>query len=107
MDLTVLDVVLVVGAAIRLTRLAVVDRIADPIRGHLIGLADRIHPTVGRWAADLVGCPHCVGFWITGAVVGSWLAAGHTTVWQAAASILTVSYVVGHAVAHLDTEDSS
>lgn len=102
MDPTLLDVALVLGFAARLTRLAIVDDITEPLRVALV----RASP--GRsagWTYALLDCPFCLGFWLSAAVVASWLTVGQTLVWQAVAAAFTVSYLVGHAIARLDLGD--
>jgi len=99
MDPSLLDIALVLGLAARLTRLAVVDDIAEPARVALV----KVMPTrIVGWVYALLTCPFCIGFWLSVAVVLSWLAWGSTVLWQAVAAAFTVSYLVGHAVAHLD-----
>ena len=105
MDPTLLDVVLLAGLTVRAVRLAVVDTIGDPVRAGFVAAAGRVSPRTGLWAADLWACPFCIGFWISAAVVASYLWAGGTLLWQAVAATATLSYLAGHAVARLDTED--
>lgn len=105
MDIGLLDVALLVGLTARLTRLAVVDDIADPARVAAVRVAGRAGPRPADWIVALLGCPFCIGFWISGAVVASWLMWGSTVVWQAAAGIFTLSYVTGHLVARADVND--
>ena len=108
MDPTLLDIALVVGMAARLTRLAVVDSIAEGARILALRIAGRI-PRIGAravlWTQALVTCPYCIGFWLSAVVVASWLAWGDTLGWQAVAAVFTVSYVSGHLVARLDIDD--
>ena len=105
MEPTALDVALLLGASVRLVRLAVVDTIADPVRAGIVAAAARVSPAAGRWTLALIDCPFCIGFWICAATVASYLAAGSTVLWQAVAATLTLSYLAGHAVARLDRED--
>lgn len=102
MEPTVLDVVLIVGFAARLTRLAVADTIAEWPRILAVRAAGRISDGAVRWTHALLTCPHCIGFWISAAVVASWAAWGHTAGWRLVAAAFTVAYIAGHAVARFD-----
>lgn len=102
MQPAILDIALIIGATLRLIRLTTVDDIAAPAR---LTLIRRSPPRLVDWTHGLLTCPHCIGFWLSAAVVTSWLWAGHRPVWQAATGILTVSYLAGHVSARLDAED--
>lgn len=104
MDTLALDVALIVLATARLTRLAVVDTIAVGFRNAARWVGRTLAGTRGLvWADDLVSCPHCVGFWLSAAVVVSYAWwAGPT--WRVVAGALAVSYAVGHLVAHFDLD---
>lgn len=103
---SVFELLLIVGASLRLTRLAVVDTIANYPRDLMRAAGQRAAGSRGLiWADNLVSCPHCIGFWITLTVTYSWWAAGSTTVWLLVALTLTVSYLVGHIVAATDMEN--
>jgi|GEM_PF-3738479 len=102
MDPTLLDIVLLVGFAARLTRLAVVDDIAEGPRILAVRYAGRVGDRPMRWTLSLLSCPYCIGFWLSVAVIGSWAAWGDTAVWLLIAAAFTLSYVVGHLVALLD-----
>lgn len=104
MDATLLDIVLIVGFATRLIRLAVVDLIAEGLRIFAVRIAGRRGDRPARWTLALVQCPHCIGFWLSAGVVASWLAWGNTVAWQAVAGTFTLAYVAGHLVARLDTD---
>jgi len=104
MDPTLLDVLLVLGFATRLTRLAVVDDIGEPLR---VALVKVVPIRTVSWVHTLITCPFCIGFWLSAAVVASWLAWGSTILWQAVAAAFTVSYLAGHAVARLDLGDDA
>ena len=104
MDLSLLDIVLLVGLAARLTRLAVVDTIAEGPRILAVRIAGRAGNRPARWIVALLQCPYCIGFWLSAGVVGSWFAWGHTVGWQAVAGVFTLSYVAGHLVARLDVD---
>lgn len=104
MDTLALDVALVVLAAARLTRLAVVDTIAVPFRNAARRLGKTIAGQRGLvWADELVTCPHCLSVYVSAAVVVSYAAwAGPT--WRIVAGALAVAYAVGHLVARLDLD---
>lgn len=103
---SVLELLLIVGASLRLTRLAVVDTIAAYPRDLMRAAGQRTAGQRGLiWADNLVSCPHCIGFWITLAVTYSWWAAGSTAVWTVGTVALSVSYLVGHLVAATDMEN--
>ena len=104
MDATLLDIALLIGFAARLTRLAVVDTIAEGPRILAVRIAGRAGNRPARWVVALLQCPYCIGFWLSLAVVVSWLVWGSTVVWQAAAAVFTLSYVAGHLVARLDVD---
>ena len=104
MDATLLDIALLVGFAARLTRLAVVDSIAEGPRILAVRVAGRMGDRPSRWTLALLQCPYCIGFWLSLGVVVSWLAWGSTVAWQAAAGVFTLSYVAGHLVARLDVD---
>lgn len=65
-------------AAHRLTRAVAVDSITDPARNWLHRRTSR----AGAWVADLIACSHCIGWWVSGVVVGTtWLAEGLPLPW--------------------------
>lgn len=101
-----LDLLLIVGASLRLTRLAVVDVIAAGPRDLIRAAGQKTAGLKGLvWADNLVSCPHCLGFWVTLAVAWSWWFAGESDVWFVGALTLSVSYLVGHLVAATDVEN--
>lgn len=103
--LLVLDAALIVLAAARLTRLATVDTIGHPFRQVLRLTGLRLAGDRGlAYGDELATCPHCMGFWIALAVVGSY-AAWAGPAWRLTAGVLAVAYLAGHLVAHLDTPD--
>ncbi len=71
---TLLDLIILILAAYRLFRLAAWDTITEPIRWWVTGYDD--HGGMRRrrpdWIGDLWGCPFCLGFWISAALVGAW-----------------------------------
>lgn len=93
----ILDLILVIGLALRLTRLITADTIADRY----------LRQPVFRWAGDDerrtfwaegLECPWCVGFWLSGlAILSLWLAGGAGDAamwWRVAAGWFTLSYIV-------------
>ena len=105
MDPSPLELLLLVGLTARTIRLAVVDDIAEPARVRTVQAAGALGDRPAAWTAALLGCPFCVGFWISCAVAGAWILAGHTLAYQAVAIAGTLSYVAGHLVASLDLTD--
>lgn len=98
--ITPMDLLLTVGASLRITRLATTDTAGRPLR-------DAVHRVFDSTVLDEgMECPFCVGFWITAATVASGaLASRHAVaaeVWRTAAACFAASYVVGHLSARLD-----
>lgn len=91
MTVELVELVLIVGATARLTRLAQTDTILDPIRRPLQRRAERS----GAKAWELLWCPWCLSFWIGIAVVASWVTWGHGRWWLAATAVLTASHATG------------
>lgn len=60
----VLAALLIGVAGFRLWRLAARDQITEPLRAPIIARSDRQPFT---WLLDLLLCPWCAGWWITGA----------------------------------------
>jgi len=97
------DIALIVGASIRLTRLVTVDDlgrwwVADPLSARLDSLG------LGKYSEGF-DCPFCVGFHLTFAVVASYFTARRLrrlTAWRLGASALTVNYVTAHVSSRLD-----
>lgn len=103
-----LDVVLILGFAARLTRLVTVDTIGSPARDGLRWTGYAVAGTRGlAWGDELATCPHCIGFWLTAAVVATYVASVPTYAgwWRGVAGTFAASYIVGHLVARLDTGD--
>ena len=81
---TALNLIITLGAILRLTRLINSDTITRPLR-------DKV-PTCLR---TFVVCPWCVGFWVALIVVAvSWAAHDHGW-YQYGALVLTISWIVG------------
>jgi hypothetical protein len=89
-------------ATARATRLATTDQIAGPARTLTVDTATRIHPRLGQWAADLLACPHCTGFWAAAAIVVADRRWHNRPAWQAILHTLAVSYLAGHLSAQAD-----
>ena len=97
----VLDVILLVGFTARLTRLVTVDDILEPVR---VGILYRVPARVTSATASLLSCPFCIGFWLSLAVLASWVAWGSTWGWMFVAGTFTLNYVHAHLNARLDAE---
>ena len=97
-DLSLLDAVLMVGLSARVTRLIVTDSIGIVFRVPVfVGYQTLLGKDRGaRFAEGLLTCPFCIGFWISGAVLLSWVQFGHTLVWQLAAGVFTLNYIQAH-----------
>lgn len=89
-----LELAVVVLAAYRLTRLAGWDEFPLALK-----LRERL--TSGRPMIEhLVGCPFCIGFWISLAVYGAWLSAPRPTLY--AMTPFAISGAVGLIAKNLD-----
>ena len=95
----ILSAVLLVGFAARLTRLVAVDDAGHPFRWVTFKLWPNRH--IDK-AVELLGCPFCIGFWLSALVVASWVLVGHTVAWQLVAGVFTLNYVHAHLNARLD-----
>lgn len=104
MDTLLLDVLLIVLATARLTRLAVVDTVGGPFRTLIRWGGKTIAGPRGLvYGDELATCPHCLGVYVAAVVVGSYaLWAGPA--WRIVAGTLAVAYAVGHLVARLDLD---
>lgn len=129
--MTWLELVLLIGAAYRLTRLVAWDDLTHPLRTVTTGLSDREHAElagyvdrqindgqrdpfttepenmpVGRgrfYLSRLLRCPWCVGFWISLTVAAVAAAADvYPWAWTPAVA-LTTSAAVGFTAKWLDT----
>jgi len=69
--MTILDLILCILCAYRLTQLVVHDVISMPVTDWLSGL----HPKL----EEFLCCPHCVGFWVSVLTVGVMIGANY---WQ-------------------------
>lgn len=101
-----LTLFLALGATVRLVRLVVIDDAGVVVRMPvtLFACAALGRERGARFAAALLSCPFCIGFWIALAVCASWGAWAQTTWWQVGAGTLTASYVAGHLVSTLDDD---
>lgn len=105
-----MTLLLALGAAARLTRLAVSDTITDPVRAAVLvrvarsraqraAIAETGHaepPTPTRqFLLDLLQCHWCLGFWITAATTATAYLYSNTLYWQAGATVLAASYALG------------
>lgn len=108
--LTVLDVLILVVATLRLVRLFIVD---DLGRRLLIPLESRLRGRLSdskQWVADGFTCPACIGMWIgLGAVLlwyGADVAGGWLLIaWRLIFGALALNYVVAHVAWRLDIYD--
>lgn len=92
--------VLVVSAlaGARTWRLASIDEIALPFRN----LYFRVFRRHYEWAAKLMDCPFCLGFWLTTGWVLTGLAWGDTVWWWVAAGPFAANYLGAQLNAWLD-----
>lgn len=81
------DLVAMVLAAARVTRLVTWDSVFDGPRGWLSGRH--------RWLEGLLGCSWCAGFWVSTVMVGLWMLFAGEWWWVLGVYGLAVSYVVG------------
>lgn len=108
--LTVLDVLILVIATLRLVRLFIVD---DLGRRMLIPLESRLRGRLSesrQWVADGFTCPACIGMWIGLASVLLWYVAdtaggGLLITWRLIFGALALNYVVAHVAWRLDIYD--
>src|SRR3546814_13547883 len=108
--LTVLDVLILVIATLRLVRLVIVD---DLGRRMLIPLESRLRGRLSQsrqWVADGFTCPACIGLWIGLASVLLWYGAdaaggGLLIAWRLIFGALALNYVVAHLAWRLDIHD--
>lgn len=107
--LITLDIALVIGAALRITRFIVYDHLGDwwivqPIESWA---RNRRNPDLAiKYVKHLLDCPFCIGQWVAGAVVLSLLLVGGpgdaADWWRWVAAIFALNYVQGHINARLD-----
>lgn len=122
--LFLLDLLLALGATLRLTRFVVADDvpgtwwIKDPLRDRMYAdLAAQAQrgveePQRPRWSRYIEGlsCPYCFSVWAAGAVTVALLLAGGpgdaADWWRYVAGFLTLAWMTGHIAARVgDTED--
>jgi len=86
-------------AALRLTRLATTDVIAEKLVIKHLRASKRAVP---KFLVELFDCPYCIGFWVSAGllVADYWLA--DVAVWRVALAALALAYVVGHVSDKLD-----
>jgi hypothetical protein len=87
------------GAATRLTRLAVEDTIGQPFRDYLERRATKYNQTrrghVWAWLVRLFECPWCAGLWLAAGVTAL-AVISHGAHWFLYPAIaLTISYLIG------------
>lgn len=93
---------LTVTATCRLIRLVAVDSITARLRVGVIDAVRRRSDRAGDAAATLIGCPFCLGWWISVGMVAGWWWVGHTVWWWAALTALGVSWMAGQLSALFD-----
>lgn len=101
----IVDLFLLVGMTLRLSRLVIADTITLPLRGRLWGWADAAPTSEGRrrrefWVSG-VECPFCVGFWLAAAaalslLVALWLGGVWLGGWRFVAGVFALNWVAGH-----------
>lgn len=100
--LWILDVVLLLGLTLRLSRLIVTDDIGDwwvkePVRRWAMRRKD---PTKALDYADGLDCPFCVGFWIAGLTLLSLFLVGGPgeahDVWRWVSAWFALNWVAAH-----------
>lgn len=99
--MTAIDLLLIAGLTARLTRFVVYDDAGVVVRVPLLEGARVLRSSA--FAAALLACPFCIGWWLALLVAGSWHA-GNGMLWQAFAAAGTASYIVGHVASRLDDE---
>jgi hypothetical protein len=72
-----LGVPLLALAAHRAYRIVGVDQITEPIRSRFIFRDGR----VWEWVADLIGCPWCLGWWLSGVAAVAYIGALDLSWW--------------------------
>lgn len=108
MELVVLDLLLVLGLTLRLTRLIIADDLgAWWVREPAIDWAED-HPGRYKLVSGLY-CPFCVGFWIGVASLASLALVGGPgdahEVWRYIAGAFTLNWIVGHVAARMGDSD--
>lgn len=113
MLLSVVDLLLVLGLTLRLTRLVVADDIGLWfVRGPAVRWAIYHEPRADGWRAKLqsgLSCPFCVGFWIGCLALLSLLLVGGpgdaNVVWRYVAGAFALNWIVGHIAARAGDVD--
>ena len=74
--ITIVELVILGFAAYRGTQLAVHDSILDPARDKVFAWHEkRIASKVREFIVTLISCTYCMGWWISGAILATYLAA--------------------------------
>lgn len=102
-----MDALLLLGAALRLTRLVTVDDLgAMLVREPAHELAHRRGTPTAHRLADGVECPFCVGQWVCFSVLGGYALARRRpatlAAWRFVATGLTVNYLTAHLSSRID-----
>lgn len=70
------ELVILAAAGYRATQLAVHDSILEPARNAVFDWQSRkIDSTPRQWVVALISCVYCMGWWISGAILATWLLA--------------------------------
>ncbi|MEU5497962.1 DUF1360 domain-containing protein [Streptomyces griseofuscus] len=70
------ELVVLAAAGYRATQLAVHDAILEPARGAVFDWQTRKPDSKPReWVVSLISCVYCMGWWISGATLVTWLLA--------------------------------
>lgn len=103
-------VALAVGAAARLTRLVTQDSLLDVPRAHIEhwgntrkhgeDYTDDLAENDPHWAAKLINCPWCIGFWINAAVLATAWWWGDRRWWRYTAGVWATSYATSAVVSN-------
>lgn len=90
-------------AVYRVWRIVAVDQITEPIRARFIFRDGR----VWQWIADLIECPWCLGFWLSGVASVAYVGALGLSWWWVWLLWPAVSCVVGILGKLVDSHDSN
>lgn len=106
--MTLLALVLVIGATARLTRLITSDAITRHLREGAVRRLVEHEGDPRRWRGELaylIMCSWCSSVWVGAAVAGTWWAWGGSMWYQAACAALTASHVTGALASATETGD--
>lgn len=95
-----LEIVALVLASARVTRLITHDSIFTPVRQWVLIRAERHSIARLQWWDELLSCPWCTGMWVSFAATAGWLTLPRETT-LVIASTLALAYLVGVLEEHL------